>query len=197
MSQITPAHHDSYRTTTLGFWIYLMTDCLLFATLFATYAVLHHRIAGGVSSHQLFDLPFVLIETLLLLTSSMASGMALLAVQHKRRIAALRWLGLTLVLGLGFIGMELTEFASLVAKGHSWQSSAFLSAFFTLVGTHGAHIVVGLIWGGVMWWLLARGVSTTPHIVKKMTLFTIFWHFLDIIWICIFTFVYLMGSIYS
>ena len=196
MSLTAPAH-ENQRTTTLGFWIYLMTDCLLFATLFATYAVLQQRTAGGTASHELFDLQPVLIETVLLLTSSLTSGLALLAVRAEKHRQAMRWLGLTLVLGLGFIGMEITEFAALVHEGHGWTTSAFLSAFFTLVGTHGAHITVGLIWGTVLLGVMLRRFYTTPHLIKKMTLFTLFWHFLDIIWICIFTFVYLIGSVYS
>ena len=196
MSVTAPAH-ENQQTTTLGFWIYLMTDCLLFATLFATYAVLHHRTAGGAASYEIFDMPFVLVETILLLTSSMASGMALLCVREQHRRASLFWLTVTLTLGAAFLFMELWEFSSLTAEGNSWQSSAFLSAFFTLVGTHGLHIAVGLVWGGVMLWLIARRFRTTPHLIKKMTLFTMFWHFLDVIWIFIFTFVYLMGSMYS
>ncbi|MFZ1812447.1 MAG: cytochrome o ubiquinol oxidase subunit III [Candidatus Saccharimonadales bacterium] len=196
MSLTAPAHENQH-TTTLGFWLYLMTDCLLFASLFATYAVLHGRTAGGPSSYEIFELAPILVSTILLLTSSLTSGLALLAVRAQNKRHALRWLAVTLVLGLGFIGLEITEFATLVHDGHSWAHSAFLSAFFTLVGTHGLHIIVGLVWGSVLLWVIARRFRTTPHLIKKMTLFTLFWHFLDVIWICIFTFVYLMGSIYS
>ncbi len=196
MSLTAPAHENQH-TTTLGFWIYLMTDCLLFAALFATYAVLHHRTAGGPTSHDIIELPYALTSTILLLTSSLTSGFALLAVRGEHHRRAIQWLTLTLLLGVGFMCFELVEFGTLINDGYSWTVSAFLSAFFTLVGTHGLHITIGLIWGSVMLWLVTKRFYTTPHLIKKMTLFTLFWHFLDIIWIFIFTFVYLTGSIYS
>lgn len=180
--------------TTLGFWIYLMTDCVLFASLFATYIVLRGNIYDGPSGADLFDMPFVLAETLILLTSSFTCGLAIVAARRRKRLVPLVLLGVTFLLGLAFLTLELTEFRQLVADGHSWQASAFLSAFFTLVGTHGLHITIGLLWLIVVGWqILNRGF--TDNILRRLTLFSMFWHFLDIIWIFIFTIVYLMGVI--
>ena len=188
-------HHQSEDDSklTTGFWIYLMTDCVLFASLFATYAVLRNNTYGGPTGVEVFNLPLILVATLLLLTSSFTCGMALLAAKHRDKNALLMWLGLTLFLGLGFLGIELTEFSQLIAEGNSWQRSGFLSAFFTLVGTHGLHISVGLLWLFIMAvYIVRRGI--TEIVVKRMTIFSLFWHFLDIIWIFIFTIVYMMGK---
>jgi cytochrome o ubiquinol oxidase subunit 3 len=180
--------------TMLGFWIYLMTDCVLFASLFATYAVLRGSTFGGPSGKELFDLPFVLIETLLLLTSSFTVGLAMLGLHQRSRKQVLVWLAVTFVLGVSFLVMELTEFANLAGEGNSWSRSGFLSAFFTLVGTHGLHIATGLLWMIVAGYqILTRGL--TESISRRLTLLSLFWHFLDIIWIFIFTIVYLMGVI--
>lgn len=185
---------DSGDKTILGFWIYLMTDCLLFGSLFATYAVLHNNTFGGSAGGDLFSLPSVLAETLILLTSSFTCGLAMLAVNQRKRDQVIFWFGLTFILGAAFLGLELTEFSSLVANGNSWQRSGFLSSFFTLVGTHGLHISLGLLWMAVMMWqLLRRGF--TEGVVRRLTLLSMFWHFLDIIWIFIFTIVYLFGAI--
>lgn len=188
-------HHpvDSSKTT-FGFWVYLMTDCVLFATLFATYAVLHKNTFGGPSGQDLFSLPFVLVETLLLLTSSFTAGLALLAAQNRNTHMVIACLGMTFFLGMTFLGMEISEFTKLVHEGNGWQRSGFLSAFFTLVGTHGLHISVGLLWLGVIVAQIFRK-GLTPHTLRRLTLFGLFWHFLDIIWIFIFTFVYLMGAV--
>lgn len=186
--------HDDNAKTIFGFWIYLMTDCILFAALFATYAVLRNNTFGGEAGRELFSLPYVLIETMLLLTSSFICGMAMLAVHQRNKSQALLLLGTTALLGLGFLGMELNEFATLYNEGNSWQRSGFLSAFFTLVGTHGLHITVGLLWVGVMMiQLIKRGF--TEGVVRRLTLFSLFWHFLDIIWIFIFSMVYLLGAL--
>lgn len=193
MSVITKAlneHDDS--TTKLGFWIYLMTDCVLFATLFATYAVLRDSTYGGPAGSDLFDMPFVLAETLILLTSSFTCGLVMLAVHRKDLRQTVLWLVTTFVLGAAFLGLELSEFTHLVADGHSWQASAFLSAFFTLVGTHGLHITAGLLWIGVLLWQLRRK-GLTADTSRQMALLSMFWHFLDVVWIFIFTIVYLMG----
>ncbi len=178
----------------LGFWIYIMTDCVLFASLFATYAVLHGNTNGGPTGQMLFNLPNVLIETIILLTSSLTVGLAMLAVHRKKREQALIWLGVTFVLGLAFLGIELREFGNLLYDGNSWTSSAFLSAFFTLVGTHGLHITIGLLWMGVMMTKLVT-VGLTRANIRRLTMLSLFWHFLDIIWIFIFTIVYLMGGL--
>lgn len=178
--------------TIFGFWTYIMTDCVLFATLFATYAVLRNNTAGGPSTHDIFTMPYVLAETLLLLTSSFTCGLAMITLKEKSRVPTAILLSLTFLLGLAFVGMELSEFAKLVNEGSSWQRSGFLSSFFTLVGTHGLHITVGLMWLAVLGVRMAqRGLSA--KITRQLTLFSIFWHFLDVVWIFIFTIVYLMG----
>jgi cytochrome o ubiquinol oxidase subunit 3 len=185
--------YEDQTKTPFGFWVYLMTDCLLFASLFATYAVLHNNTVGGESSRELFSLPFVLTETLILLTSSFTCGLAILAAHRADKTKVLYWLAITAALGLAFLGMEVSEFHKLAIEGNSWHRSGFLSAFFTLVGTHGLHILTGLLWLSVLCWqLLKKGFA--GNMVKRLTLFSMFWHFLDIIWIFIFTIVYLMGS---
>ncbi len=178
----------------LGFWVYLMTDCILFASLFATYVILRDNTAGGEPARELFDLNFVLVETLLLLTSSFTCGLAILAAHAARRRLLLGGLLITFLLGAAFLAMELTEFTHLVSEGNGWQRSGFLSAFFTLVGTHGLHITVGLLWLSVLAFRIVR-VGLTPTSIKRLTLFSLFWHFLDVIWIFIFTIVYLLGAL--
>lgn len=176
----------------LGFWIYLMTDCLLFGALFATFIVLRGGTNGGPAGTDIFHLPFVLTETIILLTSSLSCGLMLVLARAARAKAALGCLLVTLGLGVSFLALELSEFSSLVHDGFSWQHSAFLSAFFTLVGTHGAHITVGIIWLAVLGVRLAlTGLSAAT--LRRLTLVALFWHFLDVIWIFIFTIVYLMG----
>ena len=178
--------------TTLGFWIYLMTDCILFASLFATYAVLQGGTFGGVTGKDIFDMPFVLAETILLLVSSFTCGVAVLMARAGKANHVIGWFAATFVLGAVFLGMELWEFSHLVHEGNSWQASAFLSAFFTLVGTHGLHIFIGLLWIGTMIYRIwEKGITT--HSLRKLTLLGLFWHFLDVVWIFIFTIVYLMG----
>jgi cytochrome o ubiquinol oxidase subunit 3 len=178
----------------LGFWIYLMTDCLLFASLFATYIVLHNNTYGGPGGSELFDMPSILVETLILLTSSFTCGLAMIAVRQRSIKHTLFWFGFTFVLGVIFLFMELTEFKHLIAEGNSWHRSGFLSSFFTLVGTHGLHIAIGLLWLLVMGWKLIKQ-GFTINTIRRLTLFSMFWHFLDIIWIFIFTFVYLIGAL--
>lgn len=185
---------EDRRTTSVGFWLYLMTDCLLFATLFATYAVLKNNTAGSVSGADIFDMNYVLAMSIVLLVSSVTSGFALVSARLNKYIATLVWLCLTIFLGIIFLVLELHEFSTLLAEGYSWQSSAFLSAFFTLVGTHGLHIAIGTVWALVL--LGAIGLKgLRERSLKQLSLFTMFWHFLDIIWIFIFTFVYAMGSL--
>jgi cytochrome o ubiquinol oxidase subunit III len=175
-----------------GFWVYLMTDCVLFASLFATFAVLHKNTFGGPGGSELFSLSFVLAETLLLLTSSFSCGLAMLAAYRNDRQMVLRLLGLTFVLGLAFLGLEISEFHKLYIEGNSWRRSGFLSAFFTLVSTHGLHITTGLLWMGTMM-LRIRKAGLTTVSLRRLTMLSLFWHFLDIVWIFIFTVVYLMG----
>lgn len=189
-----PAEDHPDSKTFFGFWVYLMNDCILFATLFATYAVLHNGTYGGPSSRDLFHLPFALNETLLLLASSFTSGLAILGANQKSKKKALFWLSITFLFGAGFLAMELTEFSNFVHEGNSWERSAFLSAFFTLVGTHGLHISTGLLWILVLMGQIAfRGFGHS--VMRRLSCFRLFWHFLDLVWIFIFTFVYLMGVI--
>jgi cytochrome o ubiquinol oxidase subunit 3 len=175
-----------------GFWVYLMTDLVIFGVLFAVYFVLKANTFGGPSSDQLFSLTTALVNTLVLLTSSFTCGLATLAAQSKKLNQTIAWLSVTFVLGATFLALELSEFSRFVAAGASWQRSAFLSAFFTLVGTHGLHIAVGLLWIIVaIIQLKLKGL--TPGVISKLDRFTLFWHFLDIVWIFIFTTVYLLG----
>lgn len=177
---------------TFGFWVYLMTDCVLFASLFATFAVLRNNTFGGPSGSDLFSLPFVLTETLILLTSSFTAGLALLAAYKKNKKYLITLLVVTLLLGLAFLTMELSEFGRLVHEGNSWQKSAFLSSFFTLVGTHGLHIATGSLWMIILGiQIVRRGITTST--MRRLLCFSLFWHFLDIVWIFIFSIVYLMG----
>lgn len=184
---------EATSKTLFGFWVYIMTDCVLFASLFATFVVLRNNTFGGPAGNELFSLPFVLTETLILLTSSYTAGLGLLAARRRDRNQVLFWFGLTMLLGVFFLTMELTEFHKLVVEGDSWRRSGFLSAFFTLVATHGAHITTGLIWMGVMLYkVLNKGINAVT--LKRLTMLSLFWHFLDIIWIFIFTIVYLIGA---
>ena len=184
---------ESDNKTIFGFWVYLMTDCLLFASLFATYAVLHGNTFGGSGAKDLFDQPFALTETLILLTSSFTCGLATLAMHRRRKDQVLFWFAVTFVLGVAFLAMELTEFTRLVHEGNSWRRSGFLTSFFTLVSTHGLHITVGLLWMIVMWIRVAQG-GLKRSTVRRLTMLSMFWHFLDIVWIFMFTIVYLMGA---
>lgn len=193
-TRVPDPHQDTFSKAILGFWIYLMTDCLLFATLFITYAVLHTQTFGGPSSHQLFHLATAFTETMILLFSSVTCGFGVLSIIHDKKNHALLWFIATFLLGASFLAIELTEFSHLVTEKHSWQVSAFLSAFFTLVGTHGFHVIVGLLWlTVVMVQLYWQGVNIQTF--RRIVIFSLFWHFLDVIWIFIFTFVYLLGVI--
>lgn len=178
--------------TLFGFWVYLMTDCVLFACLFATYAVLRNNTFGGPSGHDLFSPPFVLTETLILLTSSFTCGLGILAARRNNKNQVIGWFVLTFLFGISFLTMELSEFSRLAVEGNSWQRSGFLSSFFTLVGTHGLHITIGLIWMAVLL-LRVRYQGLSMSMAKRLTMLSLFWHFLDIVWIFIFTIVYLMG----
>jgi cytochrome o ubiquinol oxidase subunit 3 len=186
-------HRQADNKTLFGFWVYIMTDCVLFASLFATYAVLHNNTNGGPSGSQLFDLHGALAETLLLLTSSFTCGLAMLAVHRRHKQAIYGWLIITFLLGAAFLALELTEFHHLAATGNSWRRSGFLSAFFTLVGTHGLHITVGLTWMAAMLIKVARKGLTRAN-VRRLTMLSLFWHFLDVVWIFIFTVIYMMGG---
>lgn len=177
-----------------GFWVYLMTDLLMFSVLFATFAVLRNNTFGGPSGTVLFNVPYVFIETMILLTSSFTSGLGVLAANSKNKRATLSLFGITFILGLSFLGMELSEFSRLIAEGNGPQRSGFLSSFFTLVGTHGLHITFGLLWMIILMIYIYRKGLTSGN-VRKLTLLSLFWHFLDLVWIFIFTFVFLMGAV--
>ncbi len=177
-----------------GFWLFVLSDMVLFSALFATYASLVRATDGGPTTNQLFDRNLVAIETLALLVSSFVCGLAMIAAKRKNMLATQAWLVLTGLLGLVFLSIELHEFASMVAEGAPPQRSAFLSAFFTLVGCHGAHVTAGLMWlGTMMAQIWAKGFR--QDIMRRLLCFSVFWHALDIIWVAIFTIVYLIGTL--
>jgi cytochrome o ubiquinol oxidase subunit 3 len=186
--------HPEGASTLLGFWIYLMSDCLIFAALFATYAVLGGNYAAGPAPKDIFELPLVAVNTSMLLLSSITYGFAMLTAEKGRLMPTQAWLFITGLFGLCFIGIELYEFTHLIREGATPQRSAFLSSFFTLVGTHGLHVTVGLIWLATLMTQAARYGLTTANRRRLMCL-SMFWHFLDVIWIGVFTFVYLIGMI--
>lgn len=193
-TKIPDPHQDTFSKTVLGFWMYLMTDCLLFASLFATYAVLHANTFGGPSSHDLFSLKTAFAETMILLFSTVTCGLSVLAALKSDSPRTLAWLIATFLLGASFIFLELSEFTEFIHEGNSWTRSAFLSSFFALVGTHGLHVSVGLLWILVMLGqVYTMGITVITF--RRVVIFSMFWHFLDLVWIFIFTFVYLMGVI--
>lgn len=188
---MTREHHPE-NGTLLGFWLYLMSDCLVFAVLFACYGVLGRNYAAGPSGAELFELPLVALNTALLLLSSITYGFAMLEMQRRKKGAVLMWLFITGLFGAGFLGIELYEFAHLIHEGAGPQRSAFLSSFFTLVGTHGLHVTFGIVW------LITLMVQVSKHGLipanrRRLMCLSMFWHFLDVVWIGVFTFVYLMG----
>ena len=188
-------HHDDTDITVFGFWTYLMSDLIIFGTLFIAFAVLSSHVPVGTpSAKDLFgeSLGFVLTETFALLISSVTFGFAVLAAYKKDVAKVLTWLGITWIFGAIFIGMELYEFNHLVHAGHGPSTSAFLSAFFTLVGTHGIHVTSGLVWMIVLMIQIKKYGLTLPN-MRRLACLSLFWHFLDIVWICVFSVVYLMG----
>ncbi|MFC3770764.1 cytochrome o ubiquinol oxidase subunit III [Paenibacillus sp. GCM10012303] len=185
-------HPDLEGMRTFGFWIYLMTDVILFGTFFAAYIVLQGNTNGGPGPADLFRIGDVIVSTFILLTSSYTCGLALLAMNKGSKRALLGWLGVTAVLGIAFLGLEIGEFAHMVSEGATMGTSAFLSAFYTLVGTHGIHVTIGIVWmAGAMLQISRRGI--TPVTKRKVNIISLFWHFLDVVWIFVFTVVYLMG----
>ena len=178
--------------TGFGFYVYLLSDAILFSALFATFAVLKTATAGGPTARDLFDLHNVGLETACLLTSSFVCGLAMQAAGARNRLGLAAGLGVVFLLGLAFLGLELREFADMVHAGAGPGRSAFLSAFFALVGAHGLHITVGLIWIVVMLVHLV-GMGFSESFYRRLFCFSLFWHVLDIVWIAIFTFVYLLG----
>ena len=185
-------HHEPGESTMLGFWIYLMSDALIFATLFATFGVLSTAYAGGPAPREIFSLPLVALNTAILLVSSITYGFAMIAMQEGKLRGTQTWLIVTGLLGAAFVGIELYEFAELIHEGATPMRSAFLSAFFTLVATHGLHVTFGIIWLVVMLFQLRqRGLH--PENQRRLMCLSMFWHFLDVVWIGVFTFVYLLG----
>jgi cytochrome o ubiquinol oxidase subunit 3 len=192
--EIEPHHHHEGASTSIGFWVYLMSDCLMFAVLFAVFGVLGGSYAAGPGPKDLFDLELVALNTAFLLLSSITYGFAMLAMVKENVRGTLMWLGITLVFGLLFLGVELYEFNHLIHLGAGPQRSAFLSAFFTLVGTHGLHVAFGCLWlVTLMIQIRQRGLIAANR--GRLSCLSMFWHFLDVIWIGVFTFVYLLGMI--
>jgi cytochrome o ubiquinol oxidase subunit 3 len=188
---LTEDHHPE-NSTNLGFWLYLMSDCLIFAVLFATHGVLGRNYAAGPSPADLFDLNLVAINTALLLFSSITYGFAMLQMERGAKMETLVWLGITGLFGAAFLAVEIYEFHHLIAEGAGPTRSAFLSSFFTLVGTHGLHVTFGLIWlVTLMAQVSKRGLI--PENRRRLMCLSMFWHFLDVIWIGVFSFVYLLG----
>ncbi|WP_080698183.1 cytochrome o ubiquinol oxidase subunit III [Bordetella holmesii] len=188
---MTDEHHPQ-NDTLLEFWVYLMSDCLIFACLFATYGVLGRNYAGGPTGAELFDLPLVAANTSLLLLSSITYGFAMLEMQRRRLGGVQAWLAVTGLLGLGFLSLEIYEFAHMIAEGAGPGRSAFLSSFFTLVGTHGLHVTFGIVWL-ITLMVQLRLHGLIPANRRRLMCLSMFWHFLDLICVGVFTFVYLMG----
>ncbi|WP_323718047.1 cytochrome o ubiquinol oxidase subunit III [Paracoccus aminovorans] len=192
--ELEPHHHPEGASTSIGFWVYLMSDCLMFAVLFAVFGVLGSSYAAGPGPKDLFDLELVAVNTAMLLLSSITFGFAMLAMAKGNQGGTLRWLAVTLFFGLCFLAIELYEFRHMIHVGAGPQRSGFLSAFFTLVGTHGLHVTFGSIWLVTLMVQITRK-GLIPANQRRMTCLSMFWHFLDVIWIGVFTFVYLLGMI--
>ncbi len=186
--------HPEGHSTMLGFWIYLMSDCLIFSILFACYAVLGGNYAAGPAPKDLFDLPLVALNTAMLLFSSITYGFAVLQMQQGRVRGTQVWLAVTALFGAAFLAIELYEFQHLVHIGATPQRSAFLSSFFTLVGTHGLHVTFGIIWLVTLMVQLGKH-GLIPANKRRVMCLSMFWHFLDVVWIGVFTIVYLMGML--
>ncbi|WKU22015.1 cytochrome (ubi)quinol oxidase subunit III [Priestia megaterium] len=192
------AHHEEHHhehdeeIKVMGFWLFLVTDCILFGALFATYAVLVNHTVGGLTGKGFFEVPGFVSETFILLTSSFTSGLAVLSM-HKGKIKPLiGWLIVTLLLGVCFVGLEIHEFQTMVHEGATISTSAFFTAFYTLVSTHGLHVSVGIIWMISITIQLKRyGITSVTK--RKVTIISLYWHFLDAVWIFLYTVVYLMG----
>jgi cytochrome o ubiquinol oxidase subunit 3 len=178
--------------TLLGFWVYLMSDCLIFACLFAAYGVLGREFAGGPTAQEVLELPTVAVNTALLLLSSITYGFAVLEMQRDRKNPMMVWLAITGLLGAGFITLELREFAHLISIGAGPQRSAFLSSFFALVGTHGLHVSSGILWLIVLMVQVSKKGLISAN-KRRLLCLSMFWHFLDLVWVGVFSFVYLMG----
>lgn len=186
--------HHPQQGTLFGFWLYLMSDCLIFAVLFAMYGVLGRSYAAGPTGAELFELPLVAANTALLLFSSITYGLAMISMLKRNRAGVLAWLAVTGLFGAGFLAIELYEFVHLIQQGAGPQRSAFLSSFFALVGTHGLHVAFGIVWL-VTLMLQVNRLGLIAANRRRLICLSMFWHFLDIIWIGVFSFVYLMGAL--
>jgi cytochrome o ubiquinol oxidase subunit 3 len=191
MKHTEDSHLEAFSRTVFGFWVFLMSDGIMFAALFATYIVLNNTLYGPTTV-EIFNLQWAFIQSLVLLTGSFACGPALLAAYHKSKSSVMTWLCLIFLLGVAFMAIEMADFSRLLHQGHSWETSGFLSAYFNLVGTHGFHVAIALLWTLVLIVQLMR-YGITPVVLKRITCLRLFWHFLNIIWVFIFTFVYLLG----
>ena len=193
MQTYPDTHHDTSSNTIFGFWLYLLTDCVMFAAFFAAFAVLRDATYGGPGAAELLDTRQTLIETMILLTSSFACGIAMLFAKSRRKGPLLGWLALAWVLAGLFLGMEIADFLTLVRGGNGWERNAFLSSYFTLVGLHGLHIAVGLLFAAVFAVQLSV-VGFADKVLRRLVCLRMYWHFLYFIWIFTFAIVYLMGG---
>lgn len=187
------AHHDTYSKTTFGFWVYLMSDFILFGTLFAAYSVLRQNIFGGPSPEELFHPHFNLFETLLFLICATLAGCGGVSAHRRNKQATLLFFAFTFLIALAFLGMQLHEFSRLIQSGNSWSRNAYLSAYYTVIGTHSLHVILGLLWTPFLLFpVWKEGIS---HIsIRRLTCLRMYWQFLNIIWIFIFALVYLQGG---
>jgi len=187
-------HHGSDSTDVFGFWMYILTDCILFGCLFATFLVLNNPGYPGPAFKDYVNLHDVLIETFILLISNFTFSLAIVNLYKDKLYKVQLWLGITFLLGAGFITMELIEFIHLANEGFRWDVSGAISSFFTLVGTHGLHVSFGLLWIIVM--IFQLPLIKLNHVKRRRMIYLgLFWNFLDIVWIFVFTIVYLMGAI--
>jgi len=194
MEGVKHIEHDEDDSKVFGFWIYIMTDLVIFGVLFATFIILRSATYGGPTNRELFEMPAVLEETLLLLTSTFTCALAMIEVHKGKKLSSILWFLATFILGVGFLALEIKEFIHFAQQGATWTRSASLSSFFTLVGTHGFHIFWGLVWMVVMMVRIAIR-PLAPSSVSRIFRMALFWHFLDFVWIFIFTIVYGMGHL--
>lgn len=182
------------RNKIIGFWLFLGGESVIFGSLFAAYITLKNQVLDGPTAQELFQLPMVALATFILLTSSMTSVMAVQALHRQNKSGIQLWLSITVLLGLAFLGLEIFEFKEYVAEGHGFTTSAFSSAFYALVGFHGAHVLFGIVWIGLLIAQLAKK-GLTVVTAPKIYIASLYWHFVDLVWVFIFTVVYLMGKV--
>ncbi len=186
-------HHNNYSRTMFGMWLYLMSDFVFFGALFAVYAVLKSSTFGGPTASELYQLPFTLVQTLIMLCASFFAGLGGASAHRNNKFRTIVFFALTFILGIVFMGMELSEFSRYLKAGHGWEKSAFLSAYFTIVATHGVHVLFGLLWIIVL--LVPVCLEGITHVsIRRLTALKMFWQFINVIWVLIFSFVYLLGG---